>query len=77
MSHGISNWTFLDVKNFLTEHDFQLHHVRGSHYYFKKYHNDRFYMTHIQYHGSKSIPDGTMNAIIRQSGIPKKEWLEK
>ncbi len=33
-------------------------------------------MTHTQYHGSKSIPEGTMGAIIRQSGIPKKEWLD-
>ena len=34
-------------------------------------------MTHVQYHGAKSIPEGTMSAIIRQSGIPKQEWLNE
>ena len=76
MSHGLSNWTFRDVQNFLLEHGFTLHHVRGSHYYFKKYEQNRFYMTHMQYHGAKSIPEGTLRAIIRQSGIPKDQWLE-
>lgn len=33
-------------------------------------------MTHVQYHGAKSIPVGTLNAIIRQSGISKEEWLD-
>ena len=28
-------------------------------------------------HGSKNIPIGTMNSIVRQSGIPKNEWLEE
>lgn len=32
-------------------------------------------MTSVQHHGSKAIPDGTLAAIIRQSGIPKDEWL--
>jgi predicted RNA binding protein YcfA (HicA-like mRNA interferase family) len=74
MPGNISNWTFRDVQSFLLEHGFQLHHIKGSHYYFKKYHNARIYMTHVQHHGSKSIPEGTMHAIIRQSGIAKTEW---
>ena len=76
MPHGISNWTFRDIQNFLVKHDFRLHHIKGSHYYFRKYENGRFYMTHVQHHGAKSIPEGTMNAIIRQSGISKEEWLK-
>ena len=75
MPRGISNWTFRDVQDFLLRHGFQLHHIRGSHYYFKRYKNSRFYMTHVQHHGSKSIPEGTMSAIIRQSGISKEEWV--
>ncbi len=77
MTRGISNWTFRDVQGFLIENGFVLHHVRGSHYYFKKYTEDRLYMTHVQYHGSKAIPEGTLNAIIRQSGIPKSEWRDE
>jgi len=75
MSRGISNWTFRDVQTFLLSRGFSLHHIRGSHYYFKKYHASRIYMTHVQHHGPKSIPEGTMSAIIRQSGIPKSEWI--
>ena len=77
MPRGISNWTFRDVRYFLLDHGFNLHHVRGSHYYFKRYDKGRFFMTHVQYHGAKSIPVGTLNAIIRQSGIPKEEWLSE
>ncbi|MBI4134927.1 MAG: type II toxin-antitoxin system HicA family toxin [Candidatus Sungbacteria bacterium] len=75
MPRGISNWTFRDIQAFLLQRGFTLHHVRGSHHYFKRYTNDRFFMTHVQHHGSRSIPEGTMNAIIRQSGIPKEEWV--
>lgn len=77
MPRGTSNWTFRDVQSFLLSHGFSLHHVRGSHYYFKKYNDGRFYMTHVQYHGSKTIPEGTMNAVIHQSGIPKEEWTNR
>ena len=76
MPRGISNWTFRDVQTFLLEHGFALHHVRGSHYYFKKYERNRFFMTHVQHHGATTIPKGTLHAIIRQSGIAKEEWLE-
>ena len=75
MPRGISNWTFRDIQTFLLKHGFTHHHVRGSHYYFKKYANERLYITHVQHHGAKSIPAGTMNAIIRQSGISREVWL--
>ena len=48
---------------------------KGSHYYFRRYHDSKIYMTHVQHHGSRSIPEGTMGAIIKQSGIPKSEWI--
>ncbi len=69
------NWTFGDVQSFLKAHGFQLHHTRGSHYYFTRLHHGRLAMTHVQYHGAKSIPPGTMGSIIKQSGIPKVDWL--
>ena len=74
MSRGLMNWTFLDVQSFLKNQGFQLHHTRGSHYYYRRFHADRVYLTHVQYHGSKSIPPDTMRAIIKQSGIPKEKW---
>ncbi len=75
MTKGISNWDFRDVRGFLVQHGFQLHHIKGSHYYFRRYHDSKIYMTHVQHHGSRSIPEGTMGAIIKQSGIPKSEWI--
>ena len=77
MSRNLSNWTFREVHNFLLDRGFTLHHKRGSHFYFKKYVTGKIYMTHVQYHGAKSIPPGTMSAIIRQSGITRDEWLRK
>ncbi|PIR87546.1 MAG: toxin HicA [Candidatus Harrisonbacteria bacterium CG10_big_fil_rev_8_21_14_0_10_45_28] len=76
MTRGISNWTFKNVQTFLLKNGFSLHHIRGSHYYFKKYTSGKIYMTHVQHHGKKSIPKGTLMAIIRQSGIPKEKWIE-
>jgi len=75
MPRSISNWTFKDVQKNLLKNGFVLHHVRGSHHYFKKYTNKIVYMTHVQHHGKKSIPRGTLMAIIRQSGISKEKWV--
>lgn len=30
----------------------------------------------IPFHGSRAIDPRTLNSIIRQSGIPKDEWLK-
>ena len=76
MPRGLLNWTFRDVQNFLKAHGFRLHHTRGSHYFFQRLHHGRLWLTHVQYHGSKSIPPDTMRAIIEQSGIPKEKWLK-
>ena len=75
MPRGLLNWTFTDVQNLLRVHGFRLHHTRGSHYYFMRHHQGRIHMTHVQYHGAKSIPPDTMRVIIKQSGIPKEEWI--
>jgi len=75
MPRGKSNWTFRDVESFLRDHGFSLHHVRGSHHYFRGFYQDQLRMTHVQYHGSDSIHPKTLGSIIVQSGIPEKEWL--
>ena len=68
---SLRNWTFRDVRKFLHKNGFHLERKRGSHFHFVK--NEKHPVT-VQNHGNKSIPIGTMNSIIRQSGIPKEEW---
>jgi len=76
MTRGKSNWTFNDVERFLKKHGFVLHHTRGSHYYYRGFASGQLHMTHVQYHGSKAIHPKTLGSIIKQSGIPEKEWLD-
>jgi len=75
MPRGKSNWTFKDVEKFLRNKGFVLHHVRGSHHYFRGFQDGEIKMTHVQYHGSSSIHPKTLGSIIKQSGIPEEEWL--
>lgn len=76
MPHGLNNWTFSDVIEFLQTHGFRHTHTRGSHFYYTGSYGGKFRQTHVQYHGRKSIHPRTINSIIRQSGILKKEWLD-
>lgn len=55
---------------------FRHHHTRGSHYYFIRY-DQPIKMTHVQYHGAKTIDIRTMKKIVKQSGIPESEWFDK
>jgi len=76
MTRGKSNWNFRDVKRFLESKGFVLHHVRGSHHYFRGFAGGRLRMTHVQLHGSKTVHPKTLGSIIKQSGVPEEEWLE-
>jgi predicted RNA binding protein YcfA (HicA-like mRNA interferase family) len=76
MTRGKSNWTFKDVERFLKQHGFVLHHIRGSHYYYRGFKDGQLRMTHVQYHGSDAIHPKTLGSVIKQSGIPEEEWLE-
>ncbi len=75
MPRGKSNWAFRDIERFLKAHGFVLHHVRGSHYYFRGWQGKQLRMTHVQYHGAGAIHPKTLVSIIRQSGIPESEWV--
>ncbi len=75
MPNGIFNWTFSDVVEFLKEHGFQLNHVNASHYYYIGHAEKIMRQVCVPFHSTKSIKPRTMNGIILQSGIPKKEWL--
>jgi predicted RNA binding protein YcfA (HicA-like mRNA interferase family) len=75
MPRGKFNWTFKDIERFLKANGFVLHHVRGSHHYYRGFIDGQLRMTHVEYHGSGSIPPKTLESIIKQSGIPKDDWL--
>lgn len=76
MTRGLHSWTFQNVQKFLKENGFSVHKVRGSHFQFKKVSKERNFLVTVAFHGSKSIPIGTMNSIVRQSGIEKDKWTE-
>ncbi|MDQ5954280.1 MAG: hypothetical protein QG583_208 [Patescibacteria group bacterium] len=75
MPRGLNNWTFADVSKFLKSHGFIQHgKTKGSHFHYKKVSKEKSYLVIVAFHGMKSIPRGTMNSIVRQSGIDKKIW---
>ncbi len=78
MVRGLRNWKYEDVVSFLKDHGFEEtvigHKKATSHHFFKGCILGKYYQVHVQYHAGKTIPVGTMNAIISTSGIPKKEW---
>lgn len=75
MSNGVFGWTFDDVVRFLKDHSFHLNYSRGSHFYYVGNYGGQFRQVSIPFHGSKTLKPRTLKSIIRQSGIPQKEWL--
>jgi len=69
------NWAFDDVVRFLRDHRFTLNYTSGSHYYYVGHFGGQFRQVHVQFHGAKALKPRTMNGVIKQSGIPKREWL--
>lgn len=76
MTRGIHNWRYIDVVAFLRKRGFTLERSRGSHHYYTRVISNEVYTVTVQFHGSKAIGPRIMNSIIRQSGIPKKEWFK-
>jgi len=77
MPNGIFIWTFSDVERFLKNHGFALNHVNASHYFYVGHVVKILRQVCVPFHGKNSIKPRTMNGIILQSGIPRKEWLGK
>jgi len=77
MPKGLNNWRFIDIKRFLSDHNFRLNHIEGSHYFYRGVTNKIVCQVCIPFHGNKSIHPKTMKSIINQSGIDKKEWFKK
>ena len=62
------------MEKFLKQHGFVYDKTEGSHFHYYKETLERKFSVVVPKHGSKSVPIGTMNSIVRQSGIPKDEW---
>lgn len=75
MPRGLNNWTAEDVVRFLKERKFNLNYAKGSHYFYIGRYGGTFRQVCVPFHGSRIIKPRTLKGIIRQSGIPKDEWL--
>ena len=79
MPRGIHNWTYRDLRKFLKDYGFEYSQIRspdGSHrYFFKKTPKGEFVVDAQYLTGKESYPPKTMETMIEQSGISKKEWI--
>lgn len=74
MSNPLRGWSAHDVIKFLKKNGFVLHRSSGSHFHYKRQEDGKSFLVTVAYHGNKDIPIGTMNSIVRQSGITKESW---
>jgi len=77
MPRGLNNWSFSDVKHFLTAHNYHLSHVEGSHYFYIGAYEGVARQVSVPFHGTKAIHPKTMKSIVRQSGISQEEWTKR
>jgi predicted RNA binding protein YcfA (HicA-like mRNA interferase family) len=75
MVKNLNSWNFRDVVKFLKKNGFVHHRTKGSHFHYKKITGDKTFLVVVAFHGNRNVPVGTMNSIIRQSGIDKEEWV--
>ena len=77
MPRGLYNWTFKDVTNYLKAKGFILGHIKGSHYFYEGIIDGIQRQVCVPCHASIIISPDTIQSIIKQSGIPKKNWINK
>ena len=75
MPRGLFNWTAEEVVRFLKEHNFSLHHSKGSHFFYVGGGSAKLRIVCVPFHGARAIKPRTLKGIILQSGIPKDKWL--
>ena len=61
--------TAREVERILSAHGFTLDRVRGSHRVWVC--DGRFSAVSVPMHGNRTLPQGTLQAIFRDAGIPK------
>jgi len=77
MARRLRNWTFKDVVDFLKDHDFYLsEYGSGSHYVHFVSRDKKFTVEVNRIHRGKSYPIRTLETMIQNSGISKKEWIK-
>lgn len=79
MPRGLKNWTYKDITAFLKEKGFVFcEQLKGSHERWKVLISEnKECIVEVNYiPKSKSYPPRTLETMIRQSGIPKKEWYD-
>ena len=76
MAKSVFNWNFKEIENFLKEHHFIYTHAKGSHYFYTGHYGGQPRIVQVPRHSSKSLKSRTFKAIVQQSGIPLKIWLE-
>lgn len=75
MPRGLNNWTYRDVVAFLKEKGFSFYTEReGSHEAWINQLTE--HVVEINFHAGKSFLPRTLETMIRQSGMSKKEWRE-
>ncbi|MBI2604363.1 MAG: hypothetical protein HYW56_02355 [Candidatus Harrisonbacteria bacterium] len=74
MPNGLSNWQEKDVVDFLKENGFVFHEPRkGSHYAYINKATGKIVEINIP---KDAYVPRTLETMIRQSGIPKKDWRD-
>lgn len=74
MANNLNGWSSSEVIKFLKVHGFTWLRTNGSHFHYKKQTQEHSYLATVAYHGNRSIPIGTMQSIVRQSGIAREIW---
>jgi len=77
MPNNCYNWTFKDIEKFLGKHGFVLKRINGSHYFFVGKINEVDKLVCVPFHTNKAIDPRVLKGVICQSGIDKKEWIQK
>lgn len=74
MPNGLKNWAKKDVISFLKEKGFEFYKEKdGSHEAWIN--EDTQKIVEVNYiHGGKTYPQRTLETMIRQSGLDKREW---
>ena len=61
---------FSELVRLLKKNGFKIIKEKGSIRYYKKQRHDK--LIRVDYHGSKEIPTGTCNAILKAAGLKKR-----
>lgn len=76
MPRGVKNWTFKAVVKFLEQYSFFKVRSTASHFHYRRVKTGVTYQVTVPKHGSRAISPRVINNIIKNSGIPKDDWLK-